>query len=124
MIVVFNKKSAKIKIGNSNFTIVKMISLDNIVRYNISVQSNDEMFGMVIGSGTYREGTIIQIKAIPNTGCKFVGWSDGNADAIRQILVTCDIELVAYFESKDEFGVLTYIPHQVYFDPSILQSNN
>lgn len=44
--------------------------------------------GTVSGAGTYDVGSTATIKAIPNTGYKFVKWSDGNTNAERQITIT------------------------------------
>ncbi len=41
--------------------------------------------GATAGSGTYTEGTTITISASPDTGYKFVKWSDGNTDNPRTI---------------------------------------
>ena len=44
--------------------------------------------GTVSGAGTYEVGSTATIKATPNSGYKFVKWSDGNTNAERQITIT------------------------------------
>lgn len=44
--------------------------------------------GTVSGAGTYQVGTSATIKATPNTGYRFVKWSDGNTSATRTITKT------------------------------------
>ena len=53
--------------------------------------------GEVHGSGAYASGYLTPIEAIPAEGCSFERWSDGNTDPMRQVLVSSDIELTAYF---------------------------
>ena len=47
----------------------------------ITVQSNNESWGSVIGSGTYAKGTVISIGAIAKSGYRFVSWQDGNTQS-------------------------------------------
>ena len=54
--------------------------------------------GYVTGSGEYEAGAQITIEAHANEGYRFVRWSDGETEALRQITVTSDLTLVAYFE--------------------------
>ena len=62
----------------------------------------DTMQGEVIGAGTYLLGDTATLTVIPNEGYRFVGWTDGNADNPRTLVVTQDTTLTALFE------VLTY----------------
>lgn len=54
--------------------------------------------GSVSGGGTYESGTTATIAATPDTGYKFVKWSDGNTNATRTVTVTSDATYTAYFE--------------------------
>ena len=47
------------------------------------------------------------ITAIPNEGCTFVKWSDGNTQATRYVEVTEDISLTAYF-AKEGYTIHVY----------------
>ena len=62
----------------------------------------DTMQGEVIGAGTYLLGDTATLTVIPNEGYRFVGWTDGNADNPRTLVVTQDTTLTALFE------ILTY----------------
>ncbi len=66
--------------------------------YNVTVIAGEH--GTVdFESGMYAEGTVLELKAIPDYGYRFDVWSDGNQDAERTITVTGDIELTATFVS-------------------------
>ncbi len=66
----------------------------------ITVRSNDDLMGVVRGEGKYAKSANITIEAIPNKNYRFVSWSDGNNERIREIKVDSDIEFVAFFETK------------------------
>lgn len=65
--------------------------------YKISTEYNGQ--GSVSGSGTYEYGTNATLKATPNSGYKFVKWSDENTDNPRTITVTGDATYTAIFEA-------------------------
>ena len=69
------------------------------VYYTVTLSCNSTM-GNVTGSGTYAEGSEVTLIATSNPGYRFVEWSDGNTDSVRTIVVTADINLVAYFENS------------------------
>ncbi|WP_195374829.1 MULTISPECIES: InlB B-repeat-containing protein [Parabacteroides] len=45
-------------------------------------------------------GDTITVKAIPNAGCYFTKWTDGNTDILRQIIVKNDWNLSAVFSAN------------------------
>lgn len=53
--------------------------------------------GEVSGWGTYEAGTVVTISAIPDSGYSFARWSDGSTANPRNITVTSNISLTAYF---------------------------
>ena len=59
-------------------------------------------------NGLYREGTELSVKAVPDSGFRFVGWSDGSVEADRTITVSEDITLIASFIG-DVYKVVFYI---------------
>ncbi len=67
-------------------------------KVTISVKSNDESMGTVIGGGTYYDDTVVSIIPVANKGCHFVGWGDGKVDNPREVKTDQALELVAYFE--------------------------
>lgn len=54
--------------------------------------------GTVTGGGTYESGTTATLTATPNSGYKFVKWSDGDTNATRTVTVTADASYTAEFE--------------------------
>ena len=75
--------------------------------YTITVNSNDTSRGIVSGSGTYQEGSIVTIAATPNPGYHFHQWTDGDTNAIRSITVTSDSSFTALFEIDIIYHTLT-----------------
>ena len=61
----------------------------------------DEGNGYVEGGGLYAYADFATLTAVPNSGYVFSCWSDGIISNPRQVLVDEDIELVAYFESRN-----------------------
>lgn len=64
-------------------------------KYTISVSGSN---GSVGGGGTYEYGSSVALTATPNTGCKFVKWSDGNTNNPRTVTVTGNATYTAIFE--------------------------
>lgn len=74
--------------------------------YNIVILSNNILYGTAkIVSRPDCEGAIIT--AIPNDGCTFVKWSDGNTQATRYLELTEDVNLTAYF-AKEGYTIHVY----------------
>ncbi|MBQ4478515.1 MAG: hypothetical protein II945_07900 [Bacteroidales bacterium] len=92
----------------------------------ITVQSNNESWGSVIGSGTYAKGTVISIGAIAKSGYRFVSWQDGNTENPRSVTVQSDAIYIATFTSDGEEptnmgGISVSATQKVYFSPGNLQ---
>lgn len=66
--------------------------------YAISTAVSPSSSGTVTGAGTYEHGSTATLKATPNTGYKFVKWSDGNTSATRTVTVTGAATYTATFE--------------------------
>lgn len=64
---------------------VVTLTIDTREYITLVLEVNDEAMGTVTGAGDYRSGDTAEIKATPNEGYIFVGWSDGNTDAAREI---------------------------------------
>jgi hypothetical protein len=47
--------------------------------------------------------TQVLLAAVPSSGAKFIGWSDGNTDNPRNIIVTENVEITAEFEAIDTY---------------------
>ena len=74
-------------------------------RYTITVESANPSMGEAYGGGTFFEGAVTEISAIPNTGYVFTGWNDGNTQNPRTITVTSNATYTANFTSS---GVVTH----------------
>ena len=72
--------------------------------FTITVKSNNAEWGRVTGSGTYNDGAVATIAAIPNAGYYFISWNDGVADNPREITVTGDAEYTAIFSDSPGGG--------------------
>ena len=68
--------------------------------YTITLVNNNPGYGTISGGGIYKENEKITIKATPNSGYRFVKWSDGNTNSSRTITVTKNATYYATFEPK------------------------
>jgi hypothetical protein len=75
------------------------------ILYDVSLTCNDSVRGIITGSGNYVAYSVVTITATPNTGYRFVGWSDNNKESIRAVSVTHDITLVAIFGIENMYYV-------------------
>lgn len=94
--VASNPRRAKVT-GDANYT--ALFHMTGTPNYTITVSPNDSNLGTVTGSGLYPEGSVIQITAIPFSGCRFIGWNDGNLDNPRDVEVTGNLAFIANFEA-------------------------
>ena len=67
----------------------------------ITANSNQELWGTVIGVGDYEYGTTATLTAEPIRGCYFQQWDDGSTDNPRTIAVTADTTYTAIFDDLD-----------------------
>lgn len=75
------------------------------ITYSISLKPSNEAFGIAKVIHSDCESAIIM--AIPNEGCTFVKWSDGNTQPTRYVELTEDITLTAYF-AKEGYTIHVY----------------
>jgi len=66
-------------------------------RFTITVTANDPAMGSVTGGGEYGYGTEVTIAAQPFANYGFRGWSDGDTNRVRTIVVTEDASYQAVF---------------------------
>lgn len=78
-------------------TTIEAVFIQDSTKYALTLLSNDENIGSVIGAGTYYCNERITITAVPETGYCFVRWSDGSCMAQREIQIEENTELIAYF---------------------------
>lgn len=67
--------------------------------HNVSLETSDEELGnvQILQYPTSCNGQEAIISASPKTDCWFMGWSDGNTDTLRTIVVEGDTALTAQF---------------------------
>lgn len=71
--------------------------------YTVALQANNPSWGTVYGAGKYAKGSKIIIKAVPQTGYKFMRWEDAQGAKISEnnvmtIVLESDINYTAVFE--------------------------
>lgn len=77
--------------------------------FNIVAEVNNTEYGSVTGSGSYAENEQVTLEVTPNSGYRFVSWSDGNTDNPRVIQATEDVTLTATLEAITEYTVTVNI---------------
>ena len=75
----------------------------SVATYNVAVSV--AVGGRIFNnpSGNYPSGYQLWINVWPEDHYRFIGWSDGNAETDRQITVSQDTVLVAYFERIPQY---------------------
>lgn len=72
---------------------------------NIMVQANPSAGGTVAGAGSYVVGSSQQISAMANSGWIFTGWTDGNTNTPRTVIVpSSGATFTANFTTAPVFG--------------------
>lgn len=79
-------------------SVVLSAHFDTLNQYTLSLSSSPSDGGVVSGGGSYYDGDVVTISAIPNEYFTFVDWSDGDKNSTRQITVNSDISLTANFK--------------------------
>ena len=100
--VVSNPRNITVT-GNANYK--ALFYLNSTPQYTITVVANDPSLGTVTGSGTYPEGSIVEISATPNSDALFTGWNDGNTDNPRSVEVTQDVVYMAMFNKIETYTI-------------------
>ena len=83
-------------IGNATYTAYFIQT--SSTQYTITTNVSPNGSGTVSGGGTYSVGDTITLTAEPNLGYTFKQWNDDNTDNPRTVIVTSDMEFVAFFE--------------------------
>ena len=73
------------------------VTINAVPTFTITVESNDETMGTVLGGGTYNRGTQITLTAVPNEGYRFLRWHDGMTEPERSLTVMANVTYSAYF---------------------------
>lgn len=75
------------------------------VSYSVTVTANDYTMGSVSGTGIYPYGSTATAVAQPFDNYRFVEWSDGVTETVRNITVTEDLQLEAQFADSFPDGI-------------------
>ena len=89
------------------YELVVNIKRTKIQYYEVNAIAQDDIMGVVYGSGTYIEYDFVTIQAVPNEHYHFVQWSDGNTENPRYVTLTQDTTFVAEFEAN-YYDVIVY----------------
>jgi hypothetical protein len=65
--------------------------------FNITAVSDNE-YGIVIGGGLYGKYSNATLSAVPLINYNFIGWSDGNTDNPRIVVISADSTFTALFD--------------------------
>ncbi len=91
-----------------SFTITNdrsLVANFELLDYNVNVSVSPENAGTTTGAGNYTHGDEVTVNATPNSGYKFVNWTeDGNVvseESEYSFTITSDRNLVANFELLD-----------------------
>lgn len=74
-----------------------------VTKYTLSLSASPSYTGTTSGAGTYETGTRVTVNATPNTGYRFVRWSDGGAQS-HYVTMDANKSLTAYFEAYSVTG--------------------
>lgn len=66
----------------------------------VTLAVSDTAMGTVTGGGLYPDSSVVTISAIPFEGYHFMGWNDGDTQAVRTVMVVSDTAFVASFEAN------------------------
>lgn len=91
--------------------------------FTVTLSANNTAQGVVYGGGEYAYGEEAVLTAVPFPSAHFNGWSDGNNDNPRTIVVTRNITLQALFgdnlgitdvEADEDSFVVTAVGHDIH----------
>ena len=91
-----NAENPRTVVVNSDITITANFAK----KPYLTVNSNNDSYGTVMGSGYYEPETEVTIVAIPKTGYFFEKWDDGNTENPRTVILNADVVFTAIFEKE------------------------
>jgi hypothetical protein len=89
--------------SDTAFTAIFGVAVQGI--FNVSAFAGNTTMGTVTGSGDFTANASVTIRAMPNTGYRFMQWNDGNTNNPRTITVTQDTVFTAVFNVEGMFHV-------------------
>ncbi|SKC41012.1 InlB B-repeat-containing protein [Ohtaekwangia koreensis] len=75
---------------NGNKTVTANFQLKSPDRYTLTITASPAAGGAVSGSGSYNAGDVVTVKAIPEAGYTFTGWSGDASGISPSITITMD----------------------------------
>ena len=87
--------------GNASYTAI----FEARPKYIIAADTTYLSRGVVYGSGEYYRGETATLTAVPNSGYRFVGWSDNNTDNPRTVTATSNANYTANFEEIPQYTI-------------------
>ena len=85
-------------------------------KLDLTVDVNDPKAGSVTGAGSYNVGERVAMTVICNAGYGFKGWSDGNTDNPRTVIVNDTITYTALLQKAEIIHEVKYIHDTTYMD--------
>lgn len=84
-------------------SLVAYFSKIQVTKYTLSLSASPSYAGTTSGGGTYNSGTSVAVNATPNSGYRFVRWSDGGSQR-HSVTMNSNKSLTAYFEAYSVTG--------------------
>ena len=84
-------------------SLVAYFSKIQVTKYTLSLSASPSYAGTTSGGGTYNSGTSVTVNATPNSGYRFVRWSDGGYQR-HSVTMNSNKSLTAYFEAYSVTG--------------------
>lgn len=97
-------QSHTIAVTYDNYSITAyFVKKTQTVKYTLSLSASPSYAGTTSGGGTYNSGTSVTVNATPNSGYRFVRWSDGGSQR-HYVTMNSNKSLTAYFEAYSVSG--------------------
>lgn len=97
-------QSHQISVNRDNYSITAYFTKKaSTTKYTLTLNRNPSNGGTVSGGGTYNAGTSVRVSASPNSGWRFVRWSDGMGQT-HSVTMNANKSLTAYFEKYTVTG--------------------
>ncbi|MDR0282404.1 MAG: Ig-like domain-containing protein [Candidatus Peribacteria bacterium] len=97
-------------------------------QYTITVETNNEAWGTVIGGGFYHAGNPATVIATPNQNCHFVRWTENGGEVSTNLLYTFTVtgnrNLTAHFEYYNRVDENDPNAVQVYYHSGMIYLRN
>lgn len=98
--------STSVEVSFIMYEDVELTALFDTMHFTLTLSANNPDWGTVDGGGEYAYGTEVTITATANEGYLFSGWSDGNEENPRTMVVTEDMALTANFAEQTGIDAL------------------